>query len=48
MKIQNRGYFAGDNLPSLRGIADNSIHLIATDPPFNKSRNFCRSANGAA
>lgn len=47
MKIQNRGYFAGDNLPSLRGIADNSIHLIATDPPFNKSRNFYRSANGA-
>ncbi len=45
--MKNRTIFLGDNLPCLRGIADNSVHLIATDPPFNKSRNFYRSANGA-
>lgn len=44
--IQNRSFFAGDNLPFLRAIADNSIHLIATDPPFNKSRNFYSEATG--
>lgn len=47
MKIQNRSFYAGDNLPSLRGIGESSIHLIATDPPFNKSRNFYSGANGA-
>ena len=47
MKIQNRSFYGGDNLPCLRAIADDSIHLIATDPPFNKSRNFYSAANGA-
>ncbi len=45
--MQNRSFFPGDNLPSLRAIADSSIHLIATDPPFNKNRNFYSKANGA-
>jgi len=36
----NRSFFAGDNLPCLRALPDESIHLIATDPPFNKSRSF--------
>ncbi len=39
-KLQNRTFYHGDNLPFLRAIADQSIHLIATDPPFNKGRNF--------
>lgn len=45
--IQNRSFFPGDNLPFLRAIADNSIHLIATDPPFNKNRSFYSGATGA-
>ena len=40
LKLPNRSFFAGDNLPFLRAIADQSIHLIATDPPFNKDRDF--------
>lgn len=44
---QNRSFFHGDNLPFLRAIASNTIHLIATDPPFNKNRNFYSSAKGA-
>ena len=45
--IQNRTLYQGDNLPHLRTIADESIHLIATDPPFNKRRSFSGRANGA-
>ncbi len=40
LNVQNRTLFHGDNLPFLRGINSNSIHLIATDPPFNKGRDF--------
>ena len=39
-KFPNRTLFKGDNLPFLRDISSQSIHLIATDPPFNKDRNF--------
>ncbi len=39
-KFPNRTLFHGDNLPFLRDISSQSIHLIATDPPFNKDRNF--------
>lgn len=35
-----RSFFGGDNLPFLRALPDASIHLIATDPPFNKDRDF--------
>jgi site-specific DNA-methyltransferase (adenine-specific) len=28
----------GDNLLALRGMADNSVHLIYTDPPFNTGK----------
>ncbi len=38
--LQSRAVYIGDNLPFLRAIADESIHLIATDPPFNKDRDF--------
>ena len=38
--FSNRTLFHGDNLPFLRGINSDSIDLIATDPPFNKGRDF--------
>ena len=43
---QNRSFYQGDNLSFLRALPAASIYLIATDPPFNKSRNFVNSANG--
>ena len=36
----NRTLYHGDNLFVLRGINANTIDLIATDPPFNKGRDF--------
>lgn len=38
--LQSRAVYIGDNLPFLRSLPDASIHLIATDPPFNKDRDF--------
>ena len=40
LNIPNRTLFHGDNLPFLRGLNSESVHLIATDPPFNKGRDF--------
>ena len=37
---KNRTLFHGDNLPVLRAMNSESVDLIATDPPFNKSRDF--------
>ena len=37
---ENRTLFHGDNLAFLRGIDNETIDLIATDPPFNKGRDF--------
>ena len=36
----NRTLFHGDNLDFLRALNSESVHLIATDPPFNKGRDF--------
>ena len=36
----NRSLFHHDNLPVLRGMNSNSVDLIATDPPFNKGKDF--------
>ena len=36
----NRTLYHGDNLPFLRGMNTGTVHLIATDPPFNKNRDF--------
>ena len=36
----NRTLYHGDNLPFLRGMNSGTVHLIATDPPFNKGRDF--------
>ena len=37
---QNRTLFHGDNLTFLRAMNSESVDLIATDPPFNKGRDF--------
>ena len=36
----NRTLFHGDNLPFLRAMNSESVDLIATDPPFNKGKDF--------
>lgn len=38
--IKNRTLFHGDNLKFLRAMDSRTVHLIATDPPFNKGRDF--------
>ena len=37
---KNRTLFHGDNLEFMRAMNSESIDLIATDPPFNKGRDF--------
>ena len=36
----NRTLYHGDNMDFLRGMNSGTVNLIATDPPFNKSRDF--------
>ena len=36
----NRVLYQGDNLDFLRGMNSGTVHLIATDPPFNKNKDF--------
>lgn len=38
--FENRTLFHGDNLQFLQGMNSETIHLIATDPPFNKGKDF--------
>ena len=38
--FKNRTLYHGDNLAFLRGLNTGTVNLIATDPPFNKSRDF--------
>ena len=40
LNCANRTLFHGDNLQFLRAINSESIDLIATDPPFNKGKDF--------
>ena len=40
LNVRNRTIFHGDNLEFLRGMNSETIHLIATDPPFKKGRDF--------
>lgn len=40
VNFQNRTLYHGDNLDFLRGMNSETVHLVATDPPFNKSRDF--------
>ena len=37
---RNRTLFHGDNLEIMRGMNSESVDLVATDPPFNKDRDF--------
>ena len=37
---KNRTLFYGDNIDFLRAMNSESVNLIATDPPFNKGRDF--------
>lgn len=36
----NRTLYRGDNLGFLRAMNSETVDLIATDPPFNKGRDF--------
>ncbi len=38
--MDNRTLYIHDNLDVLRGMNSESVDLIATDPPFNKGRDF--------
>ena len=40
LNVPNRTLYHGDNLDFLRGINSECIDLIATDPPFNKGKDF--------
>ena len=40
VNFRNRTLFHGDNLTFLRGMNSGTVHLIATDPPFNKAKDF--------
>ena len=44
----NRTLFHCDNLDALRGMNSNSVHLIATDPPFKKGRDFYATPDSLA
>ena len=48
MTIKSRTLLHGDNLDMLRGIDSETIHLIATDPPFNKGRDFHATPDSVA
>ena len=47
MDALNRRLYQGDNLRFLSALPSDSIQLIATDPPFNKRRDFFAGADGA-
>ena len=38
--FKNRTLYHGDNLGFLRGMNSETVDLVATDPPFNKGRDF--------
>ena len=38
--FKNRTLYHGDNLGFLRGMNSDTVDLVATDPPFNKGRDF--------
>ena len=46
--FQNRSLYHGDNLDFLRGMNSETVHLIATDPPFNKNRDFLADPDSLA
>ena len=38
--FKSRTLYHGDNLDFLRGMNSETVDLVATDPPFNKSKDF--------
>ena len=40
VNFKNRTLYHGDNLEFMRGMNSGTVHLIATDPPFNKNKDF--------
>ena len=40
LNFPNRTLYHSDNLPFLRGMNSETVDLVATDPPFNKSKDF--------
>ena len=46
--FENRTLYHGDNLNFLKGMNSGTVNLIATDPPFNKSRDFHASPDSLA
>ena len=40
VNFENRTLYHGDNLAFLRGMNSETIHPLATDPPFNKPKDF--------
>ncbi len=40
VNFENRTLYHLDNLEVLRGMNSETVHLIATDPPFNKGKDF--------
>ncbi len=46
--FENRTLYHGDNLDFLRGMNSETVHLIATDPPFNKNRDFYATPDSLA
>ena len=38
--FKNRTLYHGDNLDFLRGMNSETVDLVATDPPFNKGKDF--------
>ena len=46
--MANRTLYHGDNLKFLRGINTGTMNLIATDPPFNKNKDFYATPDSLA
>ena len=44
----NRTLFHGDNLEFMRAMNSETVDLIATDPPFNKGRDFQTTSDSHA
>ena len=45
---KNKTLFWGDNLEIMRGMNSETVDLIATDPPFNKGKDFHATPNSLA
>ena len=46
--VETPALYHGDNLPILRALPDASVHLIATDPPFNTGREISTDSDRPA